>query len=432
MAVEALGIQSSEYALPMPGRQKAQRSAPQRGEIISQRQPLPSKIQASRAALNPSNYSRYLAILAVLAYYLWASTAFNDFSPNGYYNYLARGLAAGHLYLPIEVNPLLLAQPNPYDPSVPDELKMHDMALYKGRYFLYHGPAPALLAFLPYRLLSNRDMPEAIAVFLFVSLGFLANSITLSKLNPQAGPLLYLALGLANCIPFLLHRIFVYEVAIACGYACLSAAFALYFYNRHVLAGLFFGLAFLARPHLALALLFVGPRCWPSAAIAILASLTYNYLRFDSPLEFGLHYLIAGVNQQAPNFAAANLLPSLYLFLLEPPVWINRFPWLEIKSLTRIALPPTFFHENIMGALWLSPFLLCTRPQVRLALTGLGLLLFLSSTGWVTQRYLVDFLPLLVLAALSRKAPALLQNTLILCGLAFNFLLHIQGPYNAP
>ena len=382
--------------------------------------------------MNWSKSNRYLAVIAVLAYYLWACTAFNDFSPNGYYNYLARAFAAGRLYLPVDVNPLLLAQPNPYDPSVPDEIKMHDLSLYKGRYFLYHGPAPALLAFLPYKLLWKRDLPESIAVFLFVSLGFLANAIALAKLNAKAGPLLYLALGLANCIPFLLHRIVVYEVAIACGYACLSAAFALYFYNRHLLAGLCFGLAFLSRPHLALALLFVSPRCWPSAAIAILASLTYNYLRFDSPFEFGLHYLITGAYQQSPHFAVVNLLPSLYLFLFQPPVWVAHFPWIEIKRLPRIALPPAFFYENMMGALWLSPFLLVARPHARLALTGLGLLLFLSTTGWVTQRYLVDFLPLLVLASLSGKAPAWLQNLLILCGLALNLLLQLQGPYNAP
>ncbi len=376
--------------------------------------------------------SRYFVIFAVLVYYLWASTAFNDFSPNGYYNYLTRGFAAGHLYVPIEVNPLLLARPNPYDPSVPDDLKMHDMALYKGHYFLYHGPAPALLAFLPYRLLSRRDLPESIAVFLFVSLAFLANALSLAKLNPKADPLLYLALGIANCIPFLLHRIFVYEVAISCGYACLSVAFALHFYHRYLLAGLFFGLAFLSRPHLAIALLFASPRCWPGAVVPILASLGYNYLRFDSPFEFGLNYLLAGVNQQSPNYALANLQPSLHLFLLQPPVWLTRFPWIEISSLTSIALPPNFFHENIMGALWLSPFLVCARPQARLAATCFGLLLFLSSTGWVTQRYLIDFLPLLVLASLSGKAPPRIQRVLILVGLALNLLLHIQGPYNAP
>lgn len=378
--------------------------------------------------MNSSKNSRYLAVVAVLAYYLWASLAYNDLGTNGYYNYLTRGFVGKHLYVPIDVSPVLLAHTNPYDPAIPDEIRMTDMAMYKGRYYLYHGPAPALLAFLPVKLLTGRDLPESLAVFCFAALAFLANSLTLTKLRPQANWLSFLALGLANGVPFLLHRIFVYEVAISCGCACLAIAMALHFRANHRLSGLFVGLAFLSRPHLALALLFVSPRAWPTAALGLLASTFYNYLRFGSPFEFGLSYLLAGPGQQTPHFALANFLPSLYLFWLQPPDW----PSLRIINTAAIPLPPNFFHENMLGALWLAPFILLNRPQVRLALLGAALMLFLCTTGWVTLRYTIDFLPILVLASLSRMTEGRLQNALLLLGIAANLALHRLGPYNAP
>ncbi len=371
-------------------------------------------------------------VCVVITYYLWAALAFNPISPNGYYNYLARGWQAGHLYTPIEVNPQLLALPNPYDPSVPDEIKVHDMALHKGHYFLYHGPAPALLTIYPYRILTGKDLPEPIAVFFFASRGLIACAFALQKLNPKATPLQYLALGLANCVPFLLHRIWVYELAIVSGFACLSVAYAFTVFNRHHLAGLAMAFAILSRPHLALALPFFSPRSWPTAALGLIATLLHNYFRFDSPLEFGLHYLIAGPDQQTPNYSLQNLAPSLYLYWCEIPRLLSHFPFLAIHNLPPLNLPPKFFHENIMGALWLCPFLLVSKPHWRPTAISLTLMLFLSSTGWVSQRYLVDFLPLLVLSSLASKSKPALQLPLLIFGIATNLLLHIQGPYNAP
>lgn len=382
--------------------------------------------------MNSSKSSRYLAIAAVVAYYLWAATAFNELGTNGYYNYLTRGLLAGHLYVPIDVNPKLLALPNPYDPSIPDEIRVTDMAMYQARYYVYHGPAPALLAFIPYKLLARHDLPETFAVFFFATIAFLANALTFAKLRPKSDGLTYLALGLANCVPFLLHRIFVYEVAISCGYACVAVALAFYFRARHLAAGLFLGLALLSRPHLALALLFVSPRCWPTAAIGAILSLAYNYLRFGSPFEFGLSYLLAGPGQQTPHFSATNLLPSLYLFWLQPPDFTWTRPFLRIVATTAMPLPTGFFHENMLGALWLAPFLLRVRPHLRLTLLSVTLMLFLSTTGWVTLRYTVDFLPVLVLAALCRLNSGPLEKVLLLTGIAINLVLHWLGPYNAP
>lgn len=370
-------------------------------------------------------------LFAVCAYYLWASLRFNEISPNGYYNYLARGWQAGHLYVPIEVHPKLLAEANPYNPYLPDDIKVHDMALFQGHYYLYHGPAPALFAFYPYRVLTGKDLPEPIAVFLFVSIAFLANCFTLSRLNPGASPWLYAVLGLANAIPFLLHRIWVYEVAIAFGQATLSVALALHAAQRMRLTGLALGLLMLSRPHLLLAAPFTNRAAWPMIPIGIVLAAAHNYLRFGSPFDFGLAYLIAGPHQQVPAFSATFILPSLYLFLLEPPHWQTAFPVLALHNQPPIQLPPLFFHENMVGAFWLAPFVLFRKPIGKLALPALAILCFLSITGWVTERYLVDFLPLLVLASLAAKKPPAWQFPLFAIGVLVNLLLHFQGPYNS-
>ena len=102
--------------------------------------------------------------LAVGSLYLWiARTAGNRFQwtydLGGYYNYLTRGLTRGHLYVPIEPSPQLLALANPWDPHVDDAIRMQDMAFFNGHYYLYHGAAPAVLMFVPWRLPGLRALP---------------------------------------------------------------------------------------------------------------------------------------------------------------------------------------------------------------------------------------------------------------------------------
>src|SRR5882724_518225 len=112
-----------------------------------------------------------LMSLLVGRYYLWSARATGDSfnwtkDEPGYYNFLGRAFAGGHLYLPIDPSPQLLAQPDPWDPHVDDSLKQFDAVLYKRRYYLYHGAGPAVLLFAPFRLITHRDLPENFALFL--------------------------------------------------------------------------------------------------------------------------------------------------------------------------------------------------------------------------------------------------------------------------
>jgi hypothetical protein len=431
-----------------------------------------------------------IVVTAVGCYYLWAVRAAGhrfDWGRDlgGYYDYLGRAFAKGQLHLPIEPSRELLALPNPWDPAVPDEYKMHDMALFNGRYYLYHGAGPAVILFAPWRLLTRHDLPENFALFLLCFGGFLFSCgallrlLALADVKPGPGLLaaMLLALGICQSVPYLLSRVWVYEIAIGGGYFCISGA--LFFLVRGIeshssywlaASGLMFGLAIACRPHLGLAaaaalaglailrkrelIVFAAALTLAGAMVAL-----YNYARFGDPFEFGIRYLLSGVNQNRIKPAAAHILPGLYFFLFCAPDFSPVFPWVRIVfrypfNSPEYSFPPGFVIEPMVGALYLAPFVLAaffvpsaerrTRILIwTLVASSAAVLLFLATTGWSTQRYAVDFLPTAVLAVVASFAIRISRSTgprrmvlqaaltaLIAYSAVANLALGLSGPYN--
>ena len=382
----------------------------------------------------------------------------------GYYNHLARGLLAGHLYLPITPHPRLLTLADPWNPAVEPDIKVHDLAFFRGRYYQYHGVGPALLLFSPWRLVTGHDLPERAAVWFFAWAGSLLWSAALLRWLTRAqlvSPALAL-LAVATCtsVPFLLNRVYVYEVAIAGGYFCLAAAFlALSFPGRAGLlwAGLSFGFAIACRPHLGLAavaaLVFLFPARDLRRRLTLLAPLAlcglllllYNYARFDSPFEFGIRYLFTVPHGNRVRLTLENILPGLRVFAAQPPHFTPVFPWIRLAFHPEQPWPPEFFLEPAIGAIFLAPFLLVLflplAPPLRalrntLLFSSAAILLFLASTGWATQRYEADFLPLAVFAAalvMATRRQTLfrpLAGLAVFSGLIVNAAIALTGPYD--
>ncbi|MDP9170539.1 MAG: hypothetical protein M3N54_07985 [Acidobacteriota bacterium] len=411
-----------------------------------------------------------LIACAIGAYYLWGVRAAGDgFSWkqdfDGYYDHLGRGFAGGHLYLPDEPDPALLAQPNPWDPRIDNSLKMFDAVLYHRRYYLYHGAGPAVMLFAPWRLLTHHDLPENFALFLFCFAGFLFSTGALVGLlrwadvkvsSVRLGPML-LALGTCQSVPFLLNRVWVYEVAIGGGYFCVAAGLFFYIWRRNgywmAAAGLMLGMAIACRPHLGIVgvfcliamarlgrrrvLSFVIPFVLVGALVGV-----YNYERFGNPLNFGNHYLLGGANETEVNLAAANVPPGLFYLMVSPPVFGPVFPWVRLASPPySIPRPVIYTVEQTAGALFLAPFIplalvgfLSRRYWVPVA-SGCVVLLFITATGWSTQRYEVDFLPLFVLcsvvvAARARGVWWIPMGAAIVFGMVVNLALAVSGPYD--
>jgi hypothetical protein len=275
--------------------------------------------------------------------------------------------------------------------------------------------------------------------------------------------LLLIALGFCQSIPFLLNRTWVYELAIAGGYFGSAAATwcALRAMESgrsawFMACGLACGFAIACRPHLGLFAIAFGIlillRARPQLPAFVLPLIlcgtaigVYNYERFGSPTEFGIRYLLTGRNQNRIKLDAANIRPASYYLLAAKPQTSRIFPFVRTAWPPEdIPRPKEFFLEPAMGVIWLAPFLpalllmpLLGRallPAALIALTAMGVFLFLAATGWSTQRYEVDFLPPLVLCAVAaagsvrRAVFHVLLALLILAGALVNLAMAIGGP----
>jgi hypothetical protein len=392
------------------------------------------------------------------AYYLW--TIWTSGSPlalnqnrSDYYNLLSDGFLGGHLHLLVKPDPNLLALPNPYDPAASQGLRLHDMSLYHDKYYLYWGPTPALLLYIPFRLLPLGDMPDTLAVFIFAFVGFCFSIACLRALAERFVPdaprwmlaTAAVALAFGNALPFTLRRVAVYEVAITAGF-CLSFI-ALYLVitglrdgvrlRRLVAASLFVGLAVGARPPMVVwafglvvlaAVLYrrtpdrrpglqtVGALLGPAMAIGFLL-LLYNTLRFGSPMEFGQKYQLAGYD---PATRQGNQLsyipPGAWYYLLSRPHLTLGFPFIHL------APPPASYPfeapveydglEFVSGLLPSAPFVafalvapvvlrgMARRVVLALISVGLLIIMLISFALWgATMRYEVDFASVLLIAA---------------------------------
>lgn len=404
-----------------------------------------------------------IAVLAAGSVYLWLTkSGWAQFEWNrdldGYYDLLGRAFLSGHLQLPLEPRPELLALPNPWDARFNQPYRVLDLVLYHRHYYLYQGAAPALLFFAPWRLVTGHDLPESFAVFVFSLAGYIVMCELLMlalRTLPQRVPvwmftLLLLALGLGESVPYLLQRAMFYEIALTCGFLfAMCAFFCLWKWLASAgsgltwlsLCGLCFGLSAGCRPNLVVAMLpalFVVVRSRrresglsavvsrrvmamiAPAAVCGIGIAAYNYVRFGNPLEFGLHYMMANPGYQNIRPALANIFPGLYYFLFCAPAVEPVFPFLRIVLTVPFEwlgyhLPARYFNEGTSGIVVLCPLvlfaavLLLRRQRTSrgaacaiagaLAAGALLCMLFVASLGLESQRYDIDFQPYLLLAA---------------------------------
>lgn len=380
---------------------------------------------------------------------------------SSYYNLLVRGFLKGRLALDAEVDPFLATLENPWLPEQRQGHGLADVSYYRGRYYLYFGVTPALVLFLPFRSITGWFIDDSPACVIFVYGGFLASVGLLlavrRKYFPQAGLFArggcVLALGLANMAPALLRRTSVWEIPIACAYLCFMAAlcalFAAMCGRRRGLwlavASACLALAIGSRPtYLAAGLLLLPPMLlwtrqaggwrvcvrdaeWRKTLLAALAPALavgaglalYNYLRFGSITEFGQSYQIStGDLRNTGLFGWQTFFYNLRLYLFSPAGLSPYFPFVTV-----ISPPPApvghLGMENPYGVLPNIPFALLgfglvgmarrhPRPAetepLRMLLAGIGLAVVgtmatVAAFGGATNRYMVDFVPGMVVLA---------------------------------
>jgi len=382
---------------------------------------------------------------------------------HSYYALLSESLLQGKLHFLDEPPQQLTELKDPYDPDANFKFRRyHDACYYKGNWYIYFGITPALLLGIPARLLgfSLRDdvaVPILFWLGLLFSLGLLRAIVRLGDLKPRFWMWVMATVCLALCSaqPFVAARCQVYEVAVASSFFCFFAALYLlftgFFFDRIVpwrlaLGSLFMALAVGSRPNailhgwivLVLAIRLYRKRaqlsqeqyviyqvalCAPYVVMGYCLGL-YNYLRFDSWTNFGFRYVLAGFDVRLlPMFQFNFIPPNLWFYFFQPLELNAIFPFFHWQSSYPAIVPPFYCRVPGGGILCIAPILLIlawfplsvrsifkensgVRQQTVLWLIGALLLssllqvLFLTSAlPYATMRYMIDFAPALVFAA---------------------------------
>jgi hypothetical protein len=399
----------------------------------------------------------------------------------------------GRLSLDMQADPFLATLKNASDPVERGAHGLHDASYYRGRYYIYFGVAPVLLVFLPFRLLTGQFIDESLASPTFACVGLIVSVWMMSRVRrryfPGSSDLAaagcVLALGLVNMMPALLRRSSVWEVPITCAYACgMTALFAIFeaLHSRNpgrwlALASAALGLAVGSRPTYlpgCAAILLplgyelrkrgLGGSAWrrlalaatlPLAAIGVGLAL-YNYLRFGNPLDFGFRHLMNAEDVAHEQLMSLRFLwYNLRVYALAPAGWSRFFPFVTVA---RLPLPPSghLGSEDPYGVIPNMPFALLALGIIgqlfrrrdlvpgelkafalSVAVMAVGPGLMVSAFGAAINRYMLDFLPALIVLAclgllwidgrrwhrgLTRGAVGAIMAGLLIYSAAFNVL----------
>ena len=404
----------------------------------------------------------YIALLAlnvsIFLIYVWFGSDGlwkSMHNETNYYDLQANAFAKGQLELDVEPDPALLAftDESLYEPENRTGIPvLWDATFYNGKYYLYWGPAPALVL-TPLKFFYKEDLGDKLLSLLFLTgTLFFLNLIILDLWRkyfrhiPHWAVLAAVAFaGLVNPMPYVMVEGRIYEAAIIAaqfflvgGFYFLLAAFHRPSILQLALSSLFFALAIGSRTPLApgIGLISIVVLIWAirtqcprmvsllaafalPLAIAALMYASYNYARFGSPTEFGFRYQLTSYNlyndlDQTLSIAYAP--PNLYKTLLNPLERREAFPyifptrWSGPEWLTNYH--PGFyltFSESITGILVSTPFFLFALLSLfkkrqdlhwallALALGTLGFFIILQTYFFIAMRYLLDMTPTLTL-----------------------------------
>ncbi len=332
-----------------------------------------------------------------------------------YHDLQADGFLKGHLSLPIEPAPELLHAKNPYDYSNVRYWWL-DATYWKGKYYIYWGPVPALFeAAAKWVLGIHRGIGDQYVAFFFHCLAYVCGALIIDRMLRRlfgSDSRLLLALGTLAfaCGNPALHGVATlstYQTAIISAQAWLLAGLLVAFDAvwhagtssaralRLPLAGACFGLALGSRISVmpaiaALVVLSALAEAWPSErrwlrfitnglAVGLPVSaagcglLLFNKLRFGDFFQFGSNIQLSAYPL---GFAPRWVFGNLYSYLLRPPRLSCEFPYVnQVWNMGHDAFPkwfklppdyeiiePTVGWLITMPLTWLAPFAFILAP----------------------------------------------------------------------
>ena len=365
------------------------------------------------------------------------------------------------VYLDLDVDSKLFELENVYDRSLRDEsgaFAYWDLALYNGHYYCYFGVAPVLTLYYPIYWISGKLPTISFASFVFCALAiFFFCQLIITIINRFARHCNFLLLCLA--IPtsvaccgvfYALNYSNTYTLPLAAGlcylFLCLWTGLRATMCRKMskriillILSGVSLSLCAMSRPGMALGALILTPfyvqilltkkkamRYKISQAAAFLIPvllggafiLIYNYKRFGSAFDFGQTYQLTVSDIHANSLSLMSFFPMLFHYFLQLPRTRALFPYFEpnfcvIYNYGRYTyLADTigvFTYPFIPAGMLLMPLIF---RRIRTAFSikkwfiilcfGISLIIAWQDfcLGGAITRYVIDFLPLLVILSI--------------------------------
>ena len=217
-----------------------------------------------RITLDPSSTRQRLAFVGLLAiptlligvsiiHELWYTSSL-VFHVSGDYTYdfdqyghVADALVAGRPWLDLPVPEQLAATEHPYDVATRAQLLANgasplywDYAYYDGHWYSYFGVLPAVLLFVPYRLLAGHNLPTSAAEYILVLLFIIFFSLlvlrvihrVMPKTSVAAASLVVVSSLVSAQMGYLLYRTNFYQIPFAASLTLTSLG--LWLWRGHV------------------------------------------------------------------------------------------------------------------------------------------------------------------------------------------------------
>ena len=328
-----------------------------------------------------------------------------------FYDWLADAFINGQTSIGIEPSPILAELDNPYSPEERSSRQVPivgDASYFRGNYYLYWGPAPAVFLAV-WKLATGNSVGDHQIVFVAVSGIFVFSLLILLYFRRRYYPTMpnwllassLVIVATAHPLLWVLNWPNIHRAAIASGQAFLLAGLYMALPAmdgsriqlwRLGLAGLLWVLAIGSRVTLigAVAVLVIFTtismlsreeyrRNWPVGAKRLLAFGLpfalglftlglYNFVRFGSFIETGFRYQMANDNNalmaQGLIFNLVYLLPNALYYSLAPlrshPIFpFVRPSWEEIPPIAslvdRLDIPSIYRIQNVTGLLFALP-----------------------------------------------------------------------------
>lgn len=280
------------------------------------------------------------------------------------YGELTKALAQGHFYTDLVPSSVLLQMEDPYNYEARKSENIDyllDYAYYNGKYYVYFGVVPSVIAFLPYYLITGKMMSYSTCFFIVLAfflsgLGIFLSTFIKRYYNKISYGLYftsYTLLLLMSSINVLFYAGLNYSLPQF--FAVTFLIWGLYFYTKAgfqttldilmISTGSFcFALIAGCRPQLVFCALLAYPllknkmlkkntlRYWLAFIIPYIIVATplmyYNYARFGSVTDFGAYYNLTVGQIHAQPFSLTGYSSALLFYLFTLPKFNSDFPWI--------------------------------------------------------------------------------------------------------